>query len=64
MNTPTVNLDQATFGATMSDWQETYYENYYQEFDYYLKLWSEEEEDDGKSPLDKLSELDQELGLE
>jgi hypothetical protein len=48
----------------MSDWQETYYENYYQEFDYYLKLWSEEEEDDEKSPLDKLSELDQELGLE
>lgn len=47
----------------MIDWRETYYENYYQEFDYYLKLWSEEE-DDEKSPLDKLSELDQELGLE
>lgn len=49
----------------MTDWRETYYENYYQEFDYYLKIWSEEdEEDDEKSPLDKLSELDQELGLE
>jgi len=48
----------------MSDWRETYYEDYYQEFDYYLKLWSEEGEDDEKSPLDKLSELDQELGLE
>ena len=48
----------------MTDWREAYYEDYYQEFDYYLKLWSEEEEDDEKSPLDKLSELDQELGLE
>ena len=47
----------------MTDWREAYYEDYYQEFDYYLKLWSKEEEDE-KSPLDKLSDLDQELGLE
>ena len=50
---------------TMNDWQELYYENYFlPEFDYDSQLWYEEEEDDEKSPLDKLSELDQELGLE
>ena len=48
----------------MTDWREAYYENYYQEvYDFFLELWSEEEEDE-KSPLDKLSDLDQELGLE
>jgi len=42
----------------MSDWQETYYENYYQEFDYYLKLWSAEDEKQYKREYKDLESVD------